>query len=281
MSLALTALTVTLVLGIGLGMLFGFQINLPFPQIMTDLHLTWGLIGWMVLLLIGVAYQVVPMFQITPAYPKRLTNLLVPLIFLSLLLWTICYILAFFNKIPVLVPQILMGLIGLGLSGFAVATLTIQKRRLRKLPDITLNYWRVGMLSLLLSVILWLANIDSIFLIILFIGGFVLPVIQGMLYKIIPFLVWLHLQNQQGNNQMKRIKVPNMKKIIPDKQARYQFWLYMLAFGLLIGAMFPPFSYINSVASIALMLSFLFLAYNIYSPVWLYWRVSREIAAIV
>ncbi len=280
MSLALSALAVTAILGIGLGMLFGFKISLPFPHILTDLHLTWGLIGWIVLLLIGVAYQVVPMFQITPAYPTRLTRWLVPLIFLSLLLWTVFYVLALFNKVPILFPRILMGLIGLGLSSFAVATLTIQKRRLRKLPDITLNYWRVGMLSLLLCVILWLANIDSIFLIILFIGGFVLPVIQGMLYKIIPFLVWLHLQNQQGNNPMKRIKVPNMKKIIPDKQARYQFWLYMLAFGLLIGALLAP-SYLNSVASITLMLSFLFLAYNIYSAVWLYWRVSREIAAIV
>lgn len=281
MSLALSALVVTAILGIGLGILFGFNISLPFPQIMTDLHLTWGLIGWIVLLIIGVAYQVVPMFQITPAYPTRLTRWLVPLIFLSLLLWTAFYILALLNKIPVLVPQILMGLIGIGLSSFAIATLTIQKRRLRKLPDITLNYWRVGMLSLLLSVILWLANLDSILLIILFIGGFVLPVIQGMLYKIIPFLVWLHLQNQQGNNPMKRIKVPNMKKIIPDKQAAYQFWLYMLAFGLLIGARFIPISYLNSIASITLMLSFLFLAYNIYSAVWLYWRVSREIAAIV
>jgi hypothetical protein len=279
MSLALTALAVMAILGIGLGMLFGFNISLPFPQIMTDLHLTWGLIGWIVLLLIGVAYQVVPMFQITPAYPTRLTRWLVPLIFLSLLLWTAFYILALFNQVPVLVPQILMGLIGIGLSSFAVATLTIQKRRLRKLPDITLNYWRVGMLSLLLSVIFWLANIDSIFLIILFIGGFVLPVIQGMLYKILPFLVWLHLQNQQGNSPIKRIKVPNMKKIIPDKQARYQFWLYMLAFGLLIVAMFTP-TYMNSVASIALMLSFLFLAYNIYSAVWLYWRVSREIDSL-
>ena len=280
MSLALIALAVTAILGIGLGMLFGFQINLPFPYIMTDLHLTWGLIGWIVLLLIGVAYQVVPMFQITPAYSTHLTGWLVPLIFVGLLLWTIFYVLALFNKVPVLVPQILMGLIGIGLSSFAVATLTIQKRRLRKLPDITLNYWRVGMLSLLLCVILWLANINSIFLVILFIGGFVLPVIQGMLYKIIPFLVWLHLQNQQGNSPIKRIKVPNMKKIIPDKQARYQFWLYMLTFAALCVAIFIPFPYMNSIASIALMLSFLFLAYNIYSAVWIYWRVSKEMAKI-
>jgi hypothetical protein len=109
--------------------------------------------------------------------------------------------------------------------------------------------------------------------------GFVLPVIQGMLYKMLPFLVWLHLQNQQGNSPIKRIKVPNMKKIIPDKQARYQFWLYMFAFGLLIVAMFTP--YLNSVASIVLMLSFLFLAYNIYNAVWLYWKVNLEIAKIV
>jgi len=275
MGLALSGLLVTVVLGIGLAMFFGLVITLPLPLVLTDLHLTWGLVGWIALLLMGVAYQVVPMFQITPEYPPTLTRWLIPLIFIILLVWTPLYILANLNKIPVFVPQLLIGLMGVGLSVFAIATLNIQARRLRKLPDVTLNYWRVGMVGLLLSVILAVLSLSPVFLVVLFIGGFVLPVIQGMLYKIIPFLVWLHLQNQRVNLG---IKIPNMKQVIPDQQARRQFWVYLVALGLLMGAVLGP-SYISYAAGIALICSFLLLAYDLYSALWLYKSVSRKIMA--
>jgi hypothetical protein len=280
MRLALSALAVTAVLGIGLAMLFGLGITLPLPVVLTDLHLIWGLIGWVALLVMGVAYQVVPMFQITAPYPPTLTRWLIPLIFFILLLWTPFYILANLNKVPNFVPQLLMGLIGLGISVFALATLSLQARRLRKLPDVTLNYWRVGMIGLLLSVVLWLVGLSPVFLVVLFIAGFVLPVIQGMLYKIVPFLVWLHLQNQQLNilTAIQMVKLPNMKQIIPDRQARRQFWVYIVAFGLLIGAVLEP-SYVSLAASVALIISFLLLTYNLYGALWVYRSVSRQIAA--
>jgi len=273
MGLALSALLVTAVLGIGLAMVFGLVITLPLPLVLTDLHLSWGLIGWIALLIMGVGYQVVPMFQITAEYPPTLTRWLIPLIFIILLVWTPLYILANLNQIPEFVPQLLIGLMGLGLSVFALTTLRLQARRLRKLPDVTLNYWRVGMVGLLLSVILAVLSLSPVFLVVLFIGGFVLPVIQGMLYKIVPFLVWLHLQNQRLSLA---IKIPNMKQVIPDQQARRQFWVYLVALGLLMGAVLGP-SYVSYAASIALILSFLLLAYDLYRALWLYKSVSRKI----
>jgi len=159
MRLAVSALTITAVLGLGLAMLFGYGIALPLPLALTDIHLTWGLIGWVGLLVMGVSYQVVPMFQITPHYPPSLASWLTLFIFIMLLLWTPLYFWVNFSQLLTTVPQLLIGLIGLGLSVFAIATLRLQARRLRKLPDVTLNYWRVGMIGLLLSVVLWLVGV--------------------------------------------------------------------------------------------------------------------------
>ena len=47
---------------------FGWQLALPLTEI-THVHAAWGLGGWSLLLVAGVSYLVVPMFQLTPPYP--------------------------------------------------------------------------------------------------------------------------------------------------------------------------------------------------------------------
>jgi hypothetical protein len=185
----------------------------------------------------------------------------------------------------------LAGLLGVGLTLFAITTLYLQAHRLRKIPDVTLNYWRVGMAGLLLTIgggligIIWppvaTHSFYDILLGILFIAGFILPVIQGMLYKIIPFLVWLHLQNRQLEmlKPLPLIKIPNMKQVISDKWARRQFWVYIVALGLLIGAGRWPLSGLMQLASMVLLCAFSLLGYNLYMALKLYWSVSRQLVA--
>src|SRR3546814_3858608 len=43
-----------------------------------------------------------------------------------------------------------------GILLFAVITLRLQGRRRRKLPDVTLDFWRLGMASLIACVAVWL-----------------------------------------------------------------------------------------------------------------------------
>src|SRR3546814_14557137 len=56
---------------------------------MTDLHAGWGLLGWVGILLIGMAYQVIPIFQVTELYPKPITRWLAPAIFVLLAAFTV------------------------------------------------------------------------------------------------------------------------------------------------------------------------------------------------
>lgn len=279
MRLASSALAITVLMGLALAGMFGYGWTWVMPQSWTAIHVAWGLLGWISLLIIGIAYQVVPMFQITPAYPTPLTAWLIPGLFSLLLLWTICFSLAPANPLCADIAQGVAVLLGLGLALFALMTLDLQRRRLRRLPDVTLNYWRVGMIGLLASISLGILSLwitwpkYALLLGSLFILGFVLPVMQGMLYKIVPFLVWLHLQNSQATRPNDPITLPNMRQIITYQQAQRQFWLYVLSVvSLGIAFWYPPLIYF---AGISIMLSFLGLGVNLIQAYSVYCTLSR------
>ena len=226
-------------------------------------HVGFGLLGWVLLLVVGVAYQVVPMFQITPPYPPRLSRWLAGTMFVLLLLRAFAPLLA--QPIVILLDA---GL-AIGVLLFAFATLRLQSRRRRKLPDITLDYWRVGMASLIACVLarlaaqLWPTWADSntypMLLGVLFLVGFAVSVVAGMLYKTVPFLAWFHLQAQL---QAKAGTIPNMKQMIDQKNMRMQFRLHLAAFALLVAAVFWP-NALHIPAGIVFALSALMLLGNL------------------
>lgn len=103
------------------------------------------------------------------------------------------------------------------------------------------------MASLIASVAVWLAArfipawADSdaypLLLGIVFIGGFAVSVVNGMLYKIVPFLAWFHLQSQL---QARAGSIPTMKDMIDERWMRGQFRLHLIACVLLVGVPFWP-----------------------------------------
>ena len=107
------------------------------------------------------------------------------------------------------------------------------------------------MVSGLLACAVWLvahlnAEVDAwqgwplLFGVLLLFGGFA-SVVTGMLYKIVPFLVWLHLQNRGAG----RVLAPNMKKVLPQKRIDRQLLSHLASCLLLLLAVFWPdwFSY--------------------------------------
>jgi hypothetical protein len=184
------------------------------------------LLGWAGILISGVAYQVVPMFQLTPPYPAKLTRWLASMLFVL--------ILALAPAILVPPLQVVLGiLVAAGFATFALTTLWLQTKRRRKLPDVTLDFWRR---IICLAISLWLAaqlfptvrltESYSLLLGILMIVGFSMSLINGMLYKIAPFLVWFHLQSKRGPGGP---TVPNVRLILPEKRTRRQMWLHFAA----------------------------------------------------
>jgi len=235
--LALLCLGLTLLIGLVLALLRSGEWLPPTLEATTAAHVALGLLGWVLLLVIGVAYQVVPMFQITPRYPPHLSRWLTLSLFILLLLHTVG---------PHL-PHGALQLVDAGLAGgvllFALATLILQSRRRRKLPDVTLDFWRLGMASLIACVFVWLvaqfwpswAHSDTypLLLGVLFIGGFAVSAVNGMLYKIVPFLAWFHLQAQL---QARAGSIPTMKDMIATRWMRMQFRLHLFVCVLLIAS---------------------------------------------
>jgi len=273
MKLALIALAATVLLGLLLGLAVTGHAALPLPRL-TNLHAGWGLLGWVGLLTFGVAYQVVPMFQLTTAYPSPMQRLLAPLLAAALLAWSLASWLDVeggkWMGLLILAP---------GFAAFATITLQRQHKRRRRVPDVTLQFWRIGMFSVLGAVALWsLAQFEPAWVAaasyplalgVLLIAGFALSVINGMLYKIVPFVVWLHVQSRNPP----RGSVPNMKEIIGDAAARRQAWAHDAALALLLCATLRPDLFLYP-AAVASGLSSMLLEWNLFGA----WRAYRRFA---
>lgn len=233
MRFALAALLVTLCLGLALGLSRAGLAPLERHLALVDVHLLWGLVGWVAVLIIGVAYQVVPMFQITPEYPRPIRRALVSSLALALVLASAG---ALNTRLAVLVP-VSAALVGLALAVFAAATLHLQQHRRRKVPDVTLAYWRFAMGLLVLVLVLAAGRALRIsalagpqvplLIAALAMVGVIQSVMIGMLYKIVPFLVWLHLQTRG-------VRWMTMKKVLSDAAAFRQFRMHVAAVVLLI-----------------------------------------------
>lgn len=240
LKMALVALAITA--ASGLYMLFALAGGWPVAlERLTNLHAGWGLGGWSAILLAAVAYVVVPMFQLTPGYPARPAWWFPRLIFLTLLLWSAGTL----TDAAWLVgdARFLLSLIGLF---FVIQTLQLQRRRRRARPDATLRYWQFGLYALLLvllmvlvgSLLPRLAESDAwplLLGLLVLMGGYV-AFITGMLYKIVPFLLWFDLQNRSAIGK----PPPAMNRLLGEPEALRQLRVFHLACALLLGAWLWP-----------------------------------------
>ncbi len=271
-----TSLALAAGLGITLAGTLGGYFNLPLNELV-GLHVGWGLLGWVGLLVMGVAYQVVPMFQLTPAYPARLTRWLGGSVFLLLCGWSLA------PQLPLPLAtwgtSLTAGGVAIGFALFAGTTLYLHKKRRRRIVDVTLQFWRAGMLSLLAAIALWTAAqlttaiADDprypLALGFLFLFGFVISVVVGMLYKIVPFLVWFHLQSRLPRDK----PAPNMKQIISDRGTRHHWWMHMATLLLLLGSMvWPQLIYL---AGLTLGFASCMLWLNLFAATRLYRKLAR------
>lgn len=277
--LALVSLLATVVLG---GLLAaGFTWALPLPMtLLTNVHATWGLAGWVGLLVMGISYQVIPIFQATELYPRLITRWLASLIFILLVLWTAGALQ--YPGIDHAVTRTIVMLLLAAYAVFACATFYLLWTRKRPKADATTLFWRMAMVSLAGCAPVWLLQLAtgadySVLLGVLFIAGFAWSAVNGMLYKILPFLLWYHSQKDLAIAL--RI-VPKVKNIIPDAMASKQFWAHLPALLFLAAASLWP-TLFTHVAAAAFTVSAAWLGWNMMNALGLYLRARKEIAQAV
>lgn len=240
LKLALAGLAGAAGLGVWLALAIanGWAVALP---ALADLHAGWALGAWAGVLLAALAYVVVPMFQLTPGYPAQ-PSWWFPGILLGLMVgWALGVVLDAAAAI-----RLVRALSAVAGIGFALLTLRLQARRRRARSDVTYRYWQLGLasaifaLAMVLTATAWppLAELTgwSIFAgILLLVGGF-MSFIIGMLYKIVPFLAWMHLRNRGSA----RSPVPNMNRLLPEADAQRQMQAHAVALALLLAAVIAP-----------------------------------------
>lgn len=277
MRLSIAGLLVTTILGAILAEALAAGWPLPFADL-TNVHLAWGLGGWALMLLVGVSYQVVPMFQLTRAYPPTFSRWFAPLLLLLLVAWSsrlISELTAW--QVPVGVALLFM------VSAYAATTLWLQATRRRKISDATSVYFRIAMLSALGFAasgfaLAWFPELgndprtDVWMGVLAFVGVFV-STISGMLYKIVPFLNWLHLQRLGAPLSA----VPNMRKMLAADAMTAQMRLHVLCLGLLLAAVWVPA--LSRPAGLAMAGAFAWLGLNLVAAVRRYQEFRDQILA--
>ena len=232
--LALLALGVTLTLGVTLGLARYEPLSIPY-QHLAALHPLWGLLGWTGLLIAGVAYLLVPMFYLTPAYPKPFTAGFATIVFGLLTLRTFATDAAPFTDSA------------LGLSALLFAGITWQRllARKRQVADVSRPFWHLGLAALMVAGMLgcllpWTSPATTEVLAgmlgMALLPGFILTLINGMAYKIVPFLVWFHLQSAHPRLGV----VPNVRQIQSGLHGKAQMALHGVTCCLLLAACWEP-----------------------------------------
>ena len=273
--LSLVGLAGLLWLGLFLvyGLAAGSRFSLPG---LTDLHAVWGFAAWGGMLVMSMAYVVIPMFQLTPAYASRAAWRGTVWVLGLVLLWS----LAFFLELSLLLG---FAKLGLALSGlwFALWTLRLQSQRRRAKKDAHSAYWQLSMMSLIIACLMLLtaaglpevaawAGWDFLLAVWLLPGVFISCII-GMLYKILPFLCWLHLQHEGRGKQ-----APHVNRLLPEVDAMRQFRCHCLMLLLCLLAVFVP-DYLAQPAGLGVMLSMGWLGWNLWRVLQRYRLFSQEV----
>ena len=234
--------------------------------IIANIHSVWAIFGFGGILIIGVSFQVLPMFYVAPKFKSFCKKRVVWLISTGLFLWLVF---SLFKEDYTIFAK---AWIALFFWAFATTVWLKLNRRRRPISDVTVWYWRTASIFLSLGAFLWI--FDEYFkheyivmVAVLIGGGFIISIMIGMLYKVVPFLVWFHL------NGMGYMSIPTMNEMINKNLSKAQFILFVLS---LIGFIFSFYiPILLQISALAFCISMIILEYNIISPILIYKKIIK------
>ena len=253
---------------VGLLLVYNFSVPiLPTNSLhYLSLHAHLGIIGWFLLLIIGVGSRLIPMFLISKYSNTKLLWVIFGLINAGLLTFIIFFL---------YVPQKSFYLISFasilfGIGSFGYYCYHSFKQRIRKKVDEIMKISLLSVIMMLLPVILlfiiivWLLinSINPQFVLIygfVIFFGWITAIILGMTFKTLPFIVWnkvYHLQAGLG-------KTPNPKDMFSSKIFSLMSIAYLAGFILFIIGIYLANNFLLKLASFLLLLAALFYNWNV------------------
>jgi hypothetical protein len=231
---------ITAIFWLGATEFVGTLIALNFKyNFLTEIHLHYlkihaaiGLIGWFLLLIIGVGSTLIPMFLVSHQLnEKKLKNAYI-LINVGLLALSLNWFL--FNY-TVITPLFWLA-IAIGVLFFFSFVFDAYNKRIRKKLDIGMKHTLISILSVFLPIIISLIvmmgfGMEETILIrvttlygFTVIFGFITTLILGQTYKTLPFVIWL----DKYKGLVGKTKTPMPRELYSENIAKGQFYLYLI-----------------------------------------------------
>lgn len=254
--LILGVIFLTVGISIGIFIVFEFATGQFFADTyrLIIAHIIFSLFGFVFMVIMGVAYVLLPMFSLSHKFNDIYLNTGFFVMVVSVFGGGISVIL--FENPAVMYSVFLLILSGVFL--YLAQVVEIYTKRMRKIKDVgidTMFYSHFYLVIFIFSSVLIPFFEKAIFFtgfILLF--GFLSTLIYGSMYKIIPFLTWFH----RFSPLVGKKKVPMLNQMLPEKLPDYQIAVYT------IGTMLTALSILMEiklfyVAGVVLMLFGMFL----------------------
>jgi hypothetical protein len=230
------------------------------------IHFVFGVLGWFMMLVIGVASILMPMFFISHKLKKIYLKTAFLLTNTGIITLTISLYIAP-KTIFIIVPSLM---IFAGFVLFIKYNYDAYKKRLRRKLDIGMKLSVLAFVIFMLSLISGIAtifapdyysNLSSNFNVltgVLIITGFLTALILGQMYKTLPFIVWL----QKYQDKVGKFKIPLPNDLYSEKIADTHYYTYLIALISLFTGVILSISLIIKVASLFFVITALLYSYN-------------------
>lgn len=196
------------------------------------IHATLGLIGWFLMLIIGVGSILIPMFLISHQLDNKKLVKAYYLINVGLLAISVNW---FFIHVNFINPVFWISIV-IGIAFFLSFVYDSYKKRLRKVLDIGMKHTIISVFSIIFPVVVSLIlllgfQLQSSLLLratliygFTVIFGFITTLILGQTYKTLPFVIWL----EKYQTLVGKTKTPLPRELYSEKIANAHFYLYLL-----------------------------------------------------
>ncbi len=230
-------LTIAIIIGFLMSLTIGAGVSVDIPRWL-GAHVVLVLGGYVVMSILGMSMILLPMFGLSHGFDEKPVNRAFNLMVAGVVSYLLSSVVNwnFLGYLALVLMYVAVGF-------YVYQVYLIYKDRARKENDVYAKSMYAGYASLAISAILGIVSSFSSdeniaksavwFLIV----GFVGFLVNGHLFKIVPFLVWF----ERFSPLVGKKKVPMLKDMVPEKIADYQFYfsfagIVIAGIGLLVGS---------------------------------------------
>lgn len=231
-----------------------------------SLHAHLGIVGWFLLMVIGVGSRLIPMFLISKYSNDRMLWYIFVLLNIALISFSILFLMDF----PSAVFYIPIGLGLLAILIFGRYCYLAYRVRFRKQVDKQVRTSLISIAQMVLPFVVLIVtlailpggkstNIAMIYGFCIFFG-WLTAMILGMTFKTMPFIVWNKVYQKRAHGT----RTPTPKELFDDKIYLVMLYCYLIGFVVFIIGMVSLNQWILKTGAFALIIAAVLYVYNVF-----------------